>query len=556
MFGFLKNILRHPPATPVENQEPHYPQPSSRAWPAPATAAPASPYRPPRPNTVAQHGAGIELSLQNILASLPLELQPRLLQQEVGDATISVPLDKVLAQLSSGTVKISFGDLRRAVPGLFSPEPDRDRVLVPLPLADVLARLNPALITRRRVQRHVEVPEEITSPFDQFGQGLIFSVGPGRREANPAPTAPRTRQGVPPVSTAPARSTIQSVPPPTLPAAQSPGTGLPSGTPSTAFARTQHYTPAPRTPSAMPPPAPQPPPLGEQRPISMPSVPRSQASMPTPQPPVGPAPSTPIAPIAPIPMAGLPFRNGFAAPPAAPAAPVSPSPATIRLALKPVQEPASVAPTPEPESAPAPVAESAALPQNVLSEGGANLIVGLTSLAEGWPEAVRKEIVERNLVDARVSLPMDAVEQALRLGRIAFSWKTLRSWLLPATSYGDSPQDSLVLELPLRVVAPLFLERQQEANKHKQKVLIDEAIPNLFFGFPQADPSAATVSGAGARPADTNYYVWDDTADNIRADASAVPRPRRRPGQNSWPNTRLRTRWCLAPHHWTGWRER
>jgi hypothetical protein len=41
------------------------------------------------------------------------------------------------------------------------------------------------------------------------------------------------------------------------------------------------------------------------------------------------------------------------------------------------------------------------------------LIVGLTSLAEGWPEAVRQEIVQLNLVDAKVGLPLEVIERAL-----------------------------------------------------------------------------------------------------------------------------------------------
>src|SRR5207302_9498517 len=80
------------------------------------------------------------------------------------------------------------------------------------------------------------------------------------------------------------------------------------------------------------------------------------------------------------------------------------------------------------------------------------LIVALTSLAEAWPEAVRKEIVEANLVDAKVALPHDSVKQALKQGRIAFSWKTVRSWVKSQSSPPVSAQDSTVLELPLKIV--------------------------------------------------------------------------------------------------------
>ena len=146
-----------------------------------------------------QNGRGIELPLQPILGGLPLELQPRLRNADAGDLTISVPARKDPGATLTGLVKITFGELRQAAPDLFTPEDDRDRVLVPLPLGEILARLNPALITRRRVQKQVEVPADICSPFDQRSQGLIFSVGPTKPESAPLRTRrPAPRQSAPP----------------------------------------------------------------------------------------------------------------------------------------------------------------------------------------------------------------------------------------------------------------------------------------------------------------------------------------------------------------------
>lgn len=146
-------------------------------------------------------------------------------------------------------------------------------------------------------------------------------------------------------------------------------------------------------------------------------------------------------------------------------------------------------------------------------------MVGITALAEAWPDSVRKEIVLLNLVDAKVALPFATVEQALKNGRITFSWKTIRSWVKPPIQVTASPYDGMVMELPLKVVAPLFLARQREASKEQQKVAIDEEIPNLFFGFPQAEPSASPPT-----PSDTNYYVWDDASEMVREDETAIKR--------------------------------
>jgi predicted regulator of Ras-like GTPase activity (Roadblock/LC7/MglB family) len=169
-----------------------------------------------------------------------------------------------------------------------------------------------------------------------------------------------------------------------------------------------------------------------------------------------------------------------------------------------------------------------------------SLIVPLAALAEGWPEALRLEIVQLSLADAKVSLPASTVEEALKRGRVAFPWKTLRSWIRSAPPTA-SAHDAMPLELPLRVIAPLFLARQKAAEKYQQKTEIDESIPNLFFGFPQPNapaaeaapaptaaaapaPAAASASHAVARPVDTNYYVWDDSSDSARVDETEFKR--------------------------------
>jgi len=171
---------------------------------------------------------------------------------------------------------------------------------------------------------------------------------------------------------------------------------------------------------------------------------------------------------------------------------------------------------PPPEQAPAP----APVPAKPEPDP---VVVALSALAEGWPEAVRKEIVDLNLVDARIALPANAVEQALKQGRIAFSWKSVRTWIRPAVLPTVSAHDGAVLELPLKIVAPLFLARQRNAAKGQQKVAVDEEIPNLFFGFPQPE-TPVPVAAATARPNDTNYYVWSDTNDTVAVPESEAKR--------------------------------
>ena len=263
----------------------------------------------------------------------------------------------------------------------------------------------------------------------------------------------------------------------------------------------------------------------------------------TPKPATPPAASPPAPSAAPQP---IPF-NYNAAPPArqAPARPVAP------------------AFVPQPVAAPKPA---------VAPVGQVVITAALNTLTEAWPESLRLEIMQTNLSEARIAMPVDVVETALKRGRVVFSWKTIRSWISPAMPTSVSVHDAAELELPLKVVAPLFLNRKRTAGA-QQKVAVDEAIPNLFFGFPQPEapapapaptplarpapaapvsrivpaapaaptiipftPSPAVAAAASAsasaaaavaaaaaaaaaanaavtKPADTNYYLWSDASD-------------------------------------------
>lgn len=393
--------------------------------------------------TAAPAGAVLEVSLQAILHGLPLELQPRIILRDVGSASIPIPLEKVLAQLSQGAVRIHFGELRAFAPQVFTPETDQDKILVPLPLSEILPRLNPDLIKRRRVQRQVEVPSEISSPFDTNGRGLSVAVTPLKApEATPAagPAIPNFTARSHEMPTAPP---LPSGPRWSQPA---PGAPIPMSKPQVPAARN-----FPISPIAPPPP-----------PTSVP-LPRKQTDfIPAPPPPPAPAPAAPAA------------TNPSAAKPGSPVPP---------------------------------------------------LVVALTALAENWPDSVRKEVVQLGLVDAKISLPAEIVERGLRQGRLSFNWRTLRSWIKSAPPSAASASDGAVLELPLKVVAPIFLNRQRETAKSKPKVSIDEDIPNLFFGFPQTEAASENAGVSTAKPSDTNYYVWDDAADTVREAEQDPKRP-------------------------------
>jgi predicted regulator of Ras-like GTPase activity (Roadblock/LC7/MglB family) len=115
-----------------------------------------------------------------------------------------------------------------------------------------------------------------------------------------------------------------------------------------------------------------------------------------------------------------------------------------------------------------------------------------------------------------------------------------------------SAHDGMMLELPLRVIAPLFIARQKQGGQAQQKVQINEKIPNLFFGFPQADSAVPVVEPPAVRPPpqpvapavepkeelsaifspapkpagipETNFYVWGENGEPPRVDETEFKR--------------------------------
>ncbi len=465
LFGYLKGLFRTSEDTVAEESyESHGETDVMIAAPALNLPPPVAVVPPPAvpKDGNGHHGVpGVTIPLQSILNGFPMELRAKIRIQAVGDLVVTIALDKVLSQLGQGVVQVPFGDIRSSAPHVFAPGIESDRVPVALPLGEILSRINPALLVRRTAQRQIEVPDEIGSPFDARGQGFSLSVG------NAQPVTPAAPRKPAPGLTRPVRGSLSSVAtPPSPPTAPPPAAPIPFSFPK------QSDGPASRPQQTIP----------QARPTS---------------------------------------------------------PAQF---------------TPAPRIQPQPVAA----PQPVVPQPGHSVITtSLNALWESWPDALRREIVQNNLADARVALPTDFVEAALRKGRVVFPWKILRSWIRPATPPGVSAYDAMELELPLKVIAPLFIARKQVAAPVPTKATVDEAIPNLFFGFPQPDavppevtrgPIEAVVpvvppapieliptAVANAfpmpvglplvpKPADSNYYIWDDVSDTTRIHAEEIKR--------------------------------
>jgi predicted regulator of Ras-like GTPase activity (Roadblock/LC7/MglB family) len=207
----------------------------------------------------------------------------------------------------------------------------------------------------------------------------------------------------------------------------------------------------------------------------------------------------------------------------APVAPILPS------AARPAFSAASLQPTAPPATPP-----SAAVPEELQL----TISAPLSALLENWPDALKLEIIRSDLSRSHVELPLNLIEPGLKRGRITFAWKNLRALIRPAAP-AASVNDALEVELPLKIITPLFFARQKNGAKPSPKLSVSREIPDLFFGFPQPPPAPAPqpppsaeahfrmqpspspeksvpemnrmISSLTPKPVDTNFYTVAET---------------------------------------------
>lgn len=215
-----------------------------------------------------------------------------------------------------------------------------------------------------------------------------------------------------------------------------------------------------------------------------PSIATSRPAIPT-------QPAPRVTPIAPGHEA--PIRTSISMPaPAALKPTATPGPSQTPPA-KPFQ-PAPAVPftIPRPAAPAVPPPAKPAEPQEALT-------VPLASVSDTWPDTIKEALAAHP--GATVVLPVDEIEQALKRGRIVFAWKRIRSLIQPALSPSTvSALDDTQLELPLQVVAPLFLTHRKPAGPQK-KYTITEHIPDMFHGRGLAPAAAPVDAGPAVAPA-------------------------------------------------------
>jgi len=87
--------------------------------------------------------------------------------------------------------------------------------------------------------------------------------------------------------------------------------------------------------------------------------------------------------------------------------------------------------------------------------------VSLSLISQKWPDALRKEIALLRLTDARVEMPIETLEAALKAGKFECYWKQVCHWLKPCpTAALASVHADMRLDMPLNLLAPLYLKQR------------------------------------------------------------------------------------------------
>jgi predicted regulator of Ras-like GTPase activity (Roadblock/LC7/MglB family) len=207
------------------------------------------------------------------------------------------------------------------------------------------------------------------------------------------------------------------------------------------------------------------------------------------------------------PAAGNFFAPPAAAPPVAPApAPAAPTPPAFAPAFQAappavVPEPVRSAPTFtafQPSTAPEPFVPGTSFFQAQPAETTAPGVVPikLSVLTVGWPENVRKEAAD--LGDVTVEFPREELGNAMKSGKVVFTWGQLRSWMKPGV--GSSGIDSTALQLPLRVLVQPFMSNMRGGAKPASTAPVSAGGSGTTVFLNRVPPPSLAVPIAASAP--------------------------------------------------------
>lgn len=146
------------------------------AAPAPA-ATPSRAVKPAAPATKSSKAVEpvdtgyVSIPMAVIISRIPADLAQMIQPVAIGDTAL--PLAVVLPMLSRGSVKVPLSVIRAGASeqAFRGPAPAAD-VEIDLPLAEIVARLDPAKLTRKRPSKRWDAPPEVGNLFGPKGEAI------------------------------------------------------------------------------------------------------------------------------------------------------------------------------------------------------------------------------------------------------------------------------------------------------------------------------------------------------------------------------------------------
>ncbi len=396
------------------------------------------------PDVVAAgNGESIHLPMKTVIDSLPQNLQAQLRRPPGRSAHLILPISSVLPQLCRGRVRVTFKEIKTQGP----PETFLSTVSHDAELIDLPLQ---EILTRIKPEHLTRRPGQRRV---QIPDDVISPFGPGSKMRGAVRIVPPSSVTTPPASTNLAPVEEPEVEPaPVAPIFHQPTSPAPTAAP---------LAPAETSETSA-------------------EIPDQIFSMAAPAV-VAPIPSEPVRI---VPMAPLPGPNT--------------KPDTIHTATGRLPAPiiSPIATEPLVSAVPAPVSA----PNQCLS-------VEVERVIGAWEapiQAAARRVVPEGCL---IRLPLAEVEPRIKQGKVAFTWEQIRSWLNTPLSNPLTEHETDTVELPLAVVAPLFMAHRKVPDS-RTRPDSHTAIPDVFAGS-----SRKPVNGTIPSPITNQSTVPAETAE-------------------------------------------
>jgi predicted regulator of Ras-like GTPase activity (Roadblock/LC7/MglB family) len=149
------------------------------------------------------------------------------------------------------------------------------------------------------------------------------------------------------------------------------------------------------------------------------------------------------------------------------------------------------------------------------------LTVPLAAVCGDWLDEVRAQLIDMDVTQCQILVPLEFLVPLMKTGRVLFSWQEVASWIRPPLASPPTPKvGELAVELPLKIIAPLFMG--QHRNTGQKRLAVDESIPDLFAGG-DCSPSVQTEMATAAAAATAAPSVPKATPPTPPVSTSSAP---------------------------------